>query len=164
MTSKNKPQAPDPIIARNRRARHDYFIEETIEAGVVLRGWEVKSLRSGKAQINESYVVLRRGEGWLVGCHISPLPQAADQPTNPTRSRKLLLHGKELAHLIGSTERKGYTLIPLSLYWKRGRAKLQIGLARGKQKHDQRQTIKQRDWDRERARLVRHSQIRGGGS
>ena len=162
MSQKTRTKAPDPTIARNRRARHDYAIEETFEAGLALDGWEVKSLRSGRAQINEGYVSVRKGEGWLLGCHIDPLPNAAHLPTDPTRPRKLLLHGKEIAHLQGAVDRQGYTLIPLSLYWKQGRAKLQVALARGKHKHDRRQTAKTRDWERDRERLMRQSTRQGG--
>lgn len=154
-------KTPDPTIARNRRARHDYAIEETFEAGLALAGWEVKSLREGRAQINEGYVSIRKGEGWLLGSHITPLPNAAHLAADPARPRKLLLHAKELAHLQGAVERQGYTLIPLSLYWKRGRAKLQLALARGKHKHDRRQALKARDWARDRERLLRQSARQG---
>ena len=150
-----KPPSADPAIARNRRARHDYFLEETLEAGLALLGWEVKALRGGRAQISESYVVVRGGEGWLLGSHIQPLPQAADQSADPARPRKLLLHARELGRLTGAAERQGYALVPLSLYWKRGRAKLQLALARGKRQHDRRQAVRQREWARDRARALR---------
>ena len=150
-----KPPAADPTIARNRRARHDYFLEETLEAGLALQGWEVKSLRDGRAQISESYVVVRHGEGWLLGSHIQPPPQAADRAADPARPRKLLLHAREIARLLGAVNRRGYALVPLSLYWKRGRAKLQLALARGKRQQDRRQTVKQREWERDRARALR---------
>ena len=150
-----KPPSADPTIARNRRARHDYFLEETLEAGLALLGWEVKALRGGRAQISESYVVVRGGEGWLLGSHIQPLPQAADRSAAPDRPRKLLLHARELARLTGAAERQGYALVPLSLYWKRGRAKLQLALARGKRQHDRRQAVRQREWARDRARALR---------
>ena len=150
-----KPPAADPTIARNRRARHDYFLEETLEAGLALQGWEVKGLRGGRAQISESYVVVRGGEGWLLGCHIQPPPQAAARAPDPARPRKLLLHARELARLLGAVNRQGYALVPLSLYWKRGRAKLQLALARGKRQQDRRQTIKRREWERDRARALR---------
>lgn len=155
MSSKKNP-AGSANIAQNRQATHDYFIEERFEAGLVLEGWEVKSLRAGKAQLKESYVVLRNGEAWLFGAHFSPLLSASThvQP-DPTRTRKLLLHAAELSRLIGHVERKGYTLVPLSLYWKHGRAKLEIGLARGKQQHDKRATEKARDWQREKQRVMR---------
>ena len=150
-----KPPSADPTIARNRRARHDYFLEETLEAGLALQGWEVKSLRGGRAQISESYVVVRRGEGWLLGSHIQPPPQAADRTLDPARPRKLLLHAREIARLTGAADRQGYALVPLSLYWKRGRAKLQLALARGKRQRDRRQAVKQREWERDRARALR---------
>ncbi|QJD28544.1 SsrA-binding protein SmpB [Methylococcus geothermalis] len=154
--STKKSAAGSANIAQNRQATHEYFIEERFEAGLVLEGWEVKSLRAGKAQLKESYVVLRNGEAWLFGAHFSPLPSASThvQP-DPTRTRKLLLHAEELSRLIGQVERKGYTLVPLSLYWKQGRAKLEIGLARGKQLHDKRATEKARDWQREKQRVMR---------
>ncbi|NIR58555.1 MAG: SsrA-binding protein SmpB [Gammaproteobacteria bacterium] len=145
------------MIAVNRRARHDYFIEERIEAGLELEGWEVRSLRSGRAQIAEAYVVIKRGEAWLLGAHVAPLPSASTHIVpDPARTRKLLLHRREIDRLIGAVERKGYTLVPLQLYWKRGRAKLEIGLAKGKRKHDKRETEKQRDWEREKQRVMRH--------
>ncbi|MEK6551708.1 MAG: SsrA-binding protein SmpB [Pseudomonadota bacterium] len=153
---KKKDDKPSPVIAQNRKARHDYFIEEKFEAGLTLTGWEVKSLRAGRAQLKEGYVVIENGEAWLVGTHISPLPQASTHvDTNPVRKRKLLLHRKELNNLVGAVERKGYTLVPLELYWKHGRAKLAIGLARGKQAHDKRQTIRDREIDREISRTLK---------
>jgi SsrA-binding protein len=152
---KDKTTAPR-VIAENRRARFDYFIEERFEAGLALQGWEVKSMRAGKAQIAESYVFLRDGEAFVLGAHITPLNTASTHITiDPTRTRKLLLNRKELAHLVGAVERKGYTLVPLELYWKNGRAKLQIGLAKGKKQHDKRATEKDRDWERDRARALR---------
>ena len=120
-----------PAIAENRRARHEYFLEETLEAGLVLEGWEIKSLRSGRAQISESYIAIRQGEGWLLGSHIQALPTAAHLAADPARKRKLLLHRREIARLQEAAQRKGYTLVPLSLYWKQGRAKLRLALARG---------------------------------
>ena len=153
-TPSKKPA--DRIIAVNRRARHDYFIEDQFEAGLVLEGWEAKSLRAGRVQISESYVLLREGEAWLFGAHITPLPAASThvQP-DPTRTRKLLLHRAELRRLIGAVERKGYALVALSLYWKDGRAKLEIGLGKGKKAHDKRATEKDRDWQRDKQRLLR---------
>ena len=143
-------------IALNKRARHEYSIEERYEAGLELRGWEVKSLRAGKAQITEGYVIVRSGEAFLLGANITPLISASTHvQADPTRTRRLLLHRSELDSLIGSVERKGYTLVPLALYWSRGRAKLEIGLARGKKLHDKRATEKDRDWERQRARLLR---------
>jgi SsrA-binding protein len=144
------------LIAENRRARHDYFIEERYEAGLTLMGWEVKSMRAGKAQIAEGYVVIRGGEIWLIGAHITPLSSASTHViTDPVRSRKLLLNRAEIDKLIGAVERSGYTIVPLELYWKVGRAKLRIGLAKGKKQHDKRDAEKDRDWERDRGRLMR---------
>ncbi|MCS6947439.1 MAG: SsrA-binding protein SmpB [Steroidobacteraceae bacterium] len=144
------------LIAENRRARFDYFIEERYEAGLALQGWEVKALRAGKAQIAEAYVYLRDGEAFLLGAHFTPLNTASTHvAVDPTRTRKLLLKRAELAHLVGAVERRGYTLVPLELYWKNGRAKLQIGLAKGKKLHDKRAAQKERDWQRDKARLLR---------
>jgi len=144
------------IIALNRRARHDYFIEDRYEAGLALQGWEVKSLRAGKAQITEAYVILKNGEAWLLGAHFTPLKEASTHVhPDPTRTRKLLLHERELAQLIGKVERAGYTLIPLDLHWTRGRAKLSVGLAKGKKQHDKRADLKRRAWERDRDRLLR---------
>ena len=146
----------DPGIARNKKAWHDYFIEEEFEAGLVLQGWEVKSLRGGRAQLKESYVIIRSGELYLFGAHFSPLPAASTHvKPDPTRIRKLLLHAKEISKLIGAVERKGYALIPLSLYWKKGRAKLKIALAKGKKQHDKRASIREREWDRDQHRLLK---------
>ncbi|KAF0193319.1 MAG: SsrA-binding protein [Gammaproteobacteria bacterium] len=143
-------------IALNKTARHDYFIEERYEAGLVLEGWEVKSLREGHVQLKESYVVIKNGEAWLLGAHISPLTTASTHINpDPIRTRKLLLHGAELHKLIGAVERRGYTLVPLAMYWKSGRAKLEIGLAKGKQKHDKRAVLKERDWQRDKQRLLK---------
>jgi SsrA-binding protein len=143
-------------IAVNRRARHDYFIEERFEAGVVLHGWEVKALRAGRLQLTEAYVLLRADEAWLFGAHVSPLPTASThvQP-DPTRSRKLLLHRRQIDSLVGAVERKGRTIVPLAMYWKNGRAKLEIGLARGKKEHDKRADTRERDWEREKARVMK---------
>ena len=147
---------PSPTIAENRKARHDYFIEDRYEAGLALEGWEVKSLRAGRAQLKESYVFVRNGEAWLFGAHFSPLISASTHvPPDPTRTRKLLLHRHQLDHLVGAVERRGYTVVPLLLYWKNGRAKLEIGLAKGKKQHDKRATDKARDWEREKARLLK---------
>jgi SsrA-binding protein len=145
-------------IARNKKAFHDYFIEEHFEAGLVLQGWEVKSIRAGRAQLKESYVLLKDGEAYLFGAHIAPLSSASThiQP-DPTRTRKLLLHYAELSRLIGASERQGYALIPLALYWKRGMVKLDMGLAKGKKQYDKRATEKERDWQRDKQRLLRVS-------
>jgi SsrA-binding protein len=156
--SKKKPTDDSPLIAENRKARHDYFIEETYEAGLALLGWEVKSLRAGRAQLKEAYVFIKDGEAWLFGAHVAALPTASTHVIpDPIRTRKLLLNRAELNGLIGAVERRGYTLVPLELYWKSGRAKLRVGLAKGKKEHDKRATSKDRDWQRERARLLKSS-------
>jgi SsrA-binding protein len=153
-----KPTEKLPPIAVNRKARFDYFIEERFEAGISLLGWEVKSMRAGKAQIAEAYVYLRNGEAFLFGEHISPLNSASTHvDTDPTRTRKLLLSRRQLDHLIGAVERRGYTLVPLELYWKEGRAKLAIGLAKGKKQHDKRAADKDRDWQRDKSRIMKAS-------
>jgi SsrA-binding protein len=151
-----KAEATPALIAENRKARFDYFIEDRYEAGLALQGWEVKAMRAGRAQLKESYVYLRAGEAFLIGAHISPLPTASTHvAADPVRTRKLLMHRSELQQLIGSVERRGYTLVPLELYWKKGRAKIRIGLAKGKKQHDKRATEKDRDWQRDKARLLR---------
>lgn len=143
-------------IAQNKKARFDYFIEDTVEAGLQLEGWEVKSLRAGRAQLTESYVHVRNGEAFLLGAHFSPLLSASTHvKPDPTRTRKLLLHRGELDRLIGLVERKGYALVPLNLHWTRGRVKLDVGLARGKKQHDKRETKKNRDWERQKARIMK---------
>lgn len=154
---KAKAKTSGQTIARNKKAKHDYSIEDTYEAGLSLQGWEVKSMREGRVQLKESYVVVKKGEAWLFGAHISPLVSASTH-INPEsiRTRKLLLHRKELNRLIGHVERKGYTLVPLALYWKKGRVKLEIGLAKGKKLHDKRATEKERDWQREKQRILKH--------
>jgi SsrA-binding protein len=155
-TPRKDKHADQPPIALNKRARFDYFIEENLEAGMALQGWEVKSLRAGKAQITEGYVLLKNGEAWLIGAHFSPLKTTSTHVVaDPTRTRKLLLHRKEIDRLLGAVERKGYTIVPLRLYWKGGNVKLEVGLAKGKQAHDKRATEKNRDWQREKARLLR---------
>jgi len=153
---KSTTKGSSSTIALNKKARHNYFIEDRFEAGIALQGWEVKSLREGRVQLTESYVILQNGEAWLFGFHISPLISASTHITpDPTRSRKLLLHRRELDKLIGAVERKGYTLVATALYWKRGRAKLEIALARGKQSHDKRATQKDQEWTRSKQRLLR---------
>lgn len=143
-------------IAENKKAFHDYFIEERFEAGLMLEGWEAKAIRAGRSNLKESYVILKGGEVFLIGCHISPLTTASTHvTTDPVRTRKLLLNKKEINKLIGSVERAGYALVPLDLHFKRGRIKLDIGLAKGKKQYDKRDTEKQRDWEREKARLMR---------
>ncbi len=145
-----------PPIAVNRKARFDYFIEERFEAGISLLGWEVKSMRAGKAQIAEAYVYLKDGEAYLFGAHIHALNSASTHvDTDPTRTRKLLLTRRQLDHLVGAVERRGYTLVPLELYWKQGRAKLEIGLAKGKKQHDKRAADKDRDWQRDKSRIMK---------
>lgn len=159
MAGKNKKKKGDNsnTIAQNRKARHDYFIEDKFEAGLVLEGWEVKSLRDGRAQLQESYIVMHQGEAWLHGAHISPMLSASTH-INPLniRRRKLLLNRIELNRLIGAVDRKGYTIVPMALYWKKGRAKLEIALAKGKQQQDKRATTKDQDWAREKARIFRN--------
>lgn len=151
-----KHDSANPSIAENRKARHDYFIEDTYEAGLALQGWEVKSLRAGRAQLKEAYVFLRNGEAFLFGAHVSALPTASTHIIpDPIRTRKLLLNRAELNGLVGAVDRKGYTLVPLELYWKNGKVKLRIGLAKGKKDHDKRATEKDRDWQRDKARLMR---------
>ena len=143
-------------IIDNRKAFFDYFVEERFEAGLVLEGWEVKALRAGRAQIKEGYVVIKNGELFLIGTHISPLPEASKFANlDPVRTRKLLLHRDQIDKLIGKVEQRGHTLVPLNFHYKEGRVKCEIGLAKGKKLHDKRETEKKRDWDRERARLMR---------
>tara|TARA_R110000787_G_scaffold162309_8_gene275670 strand:- start:1079 stop:1573 length:495 start_codon:yes stop_codon:yes gene_type:complete len=155
--SANKKSGEQPRqIAANRRARHEYFIEENFEAGLILEGWEVKSLRAGRAQITEAYVVLKNREAFLIGAHFTPLKQASTHVhADPTRTRKLLLHERELSQLVGKVERAGYTVVPLDLHWTRGRAKADIGLAKGKKQHDKRADSKEKDWARQKGRLLR---------
>jgi len=143
-------------IVQNRKAFHDYFVEERFEAGLMLEGWEVKSIRAGRAQITEAYVVVRNEALWLLGAHVSPLPTAsAHVSPNPTRTRKLLMHAEEIRKLIGKVEQRGYTLIPLDLHYKGGRIKLEIGLAKGKQHHDKRAAERDKQWQRDKQRLIR---------
>ncbi|MCH8302016.1 MAG: SsrA-binding protein SmpB [Proteobacteria bacterium] len=160
MSQTSKKTPGNSTIARNKKARHEYFVEETFEAGLMLQGWEVKSLRAGRAQLTESYVHIRNGEAWLLGAHISPLTTASTHiHPEPTRTRKLLLHRQQLDRLIGAVERKGYTLVPLNLHWSKGKAKLEIGLAKGKKQHDKRATQKERDWKRQKARILKSSNL-----
>ncbi|WP_022952270.1 SsrA-binding protein SmpB [Leucothrix mucor] len=145
-------------IATNKVARHEYFIEDTNEAGVVLEGWEVKSLREGKVQLKESYVFMKNGEAWLNNAHISPLSTVSTHITaNPLRSRKLLLHVEELVRLAAAVDRKGYTVVPLTMYWKNNRVKLEIGLGKGKQLHDKRAVSKEKDWNRDKQRTLKNA-------
>jgi len=143
-------------IVQNRKAFHDYFVEERHEAGLALQGWEVKSIRAGRAQINEAYVTVRGGELWLIGAHISPLVTASTHVVaDPTRSRKLLMHAEEIQRLVGKVEQRGHTLVPLDLHFRKGRIKLEFALARGKLKHDKRASERDREWQREKQRLLR---------
>jgi len=143
-------------IVQNRKASHDYFIEQRFEAGIALEGWEVKAIRAGRVQLKEAYVIVNNGELFLIGSHISPLLAASTHITpDPVRTRKLLLHAGEISELIGSVERAGYTLVPLDMHYKNGRIKLEIGLARGKRQYDKRQAEKEKDWRREKQRLLR---------
>ena len=143
-------------IIDNRKAFYDYSVEERYEAGLVLEGWEVKALRAGRGQIKEGYVVIKNNELFLIGTHISPLAEASTHINpDPVRTRKLLLHSEQISKLIGKVERSGYTLVPLNFHYKNGRVKCEIGLAKGKKQHDKRETEKKRDWEREKARLMR---------
>lgn len=145
-------------ITENRKAYFDYFIEEKYQAGMVLQGWEVKSIREGRVQLKESYVVVLKGEVWLLGAHISPLVTASTHiHPDPTRTRKLLLTKKEISYLIGKVERAGYTLAPLKLFYSKGNVKIEIGLAKGKKQHDKRQAEKDREWNREKHRLLKNN-------
>jgi SsrA-binding protein len=156
--SKTVKGAGSSTIVTNKKARHDYFIEDRLEAGLALEGWEVKSLRAGKVQIVDSYVFIKEGEAYVSNLMITPLQTASTHINpEPTRVRKLLLHRMEIDRLTGAVERKGYTLIALSLYWKKGRVKVEVGLAKGKQAHDKRASEKDRDWKREKQRLMKNA-------
>ena len=156
MSQPNKAKPASSRIALNKKARHNYFIENTFEAGLALEGWEVKSMREGRAQLAEAYVNLCKGEAWLVGAHFAPLTTASTHiNTDPTRARKLLLHRHELDRLTGAVERKGFTLVPLKLHWHKGRAKLDVDLAKGKKQHDKRAADKDRDWQRQKERILK---------
>ena len=151
-----KKDVPSNVIARNRKARHDYAIDDTVEAGIALEGWEVKSLRSGRLQLRDSFAAIKSGEIWLQGAHITPLGTVSTHVTaNPLRDRKLLLNRHEISRLVGAVKRRGYTLIALDMHWKRSRAKVLLGTARGRKQHDKRAAEKNRDWERERSRLMR---------
>lgn len=157
MTAKEQQKA---TIVVNKKARFDYFIEDEFEAGLVLEGWEVKSLRAGKINLSEAHVIIKNGEAFLLGAQIQPLPTAATHLfPDPIRTRKLLLNKRELSRLIGSVERQGYTLVPLSLYWKRNRVKAKVALAKGKKTHDKRTSVKDRDWLRDRSRIMKNKNI-----
>jgi len=156
MAKKKKQNNPNSI-AQNKKARFDYFIEETFEAGLALEGWEVKSLRQGKVQINESYILLKNNEAWLFGALITPLITASTHSNHdPLRLRKLLMHRKEIDRLIGLVDQKGFTVVPLDLHWSRGKVKISIGLAKGKKLHDKRATQKERDWNRDKQRIMKY--------
>lgn len=159
MAKKNKKKSPHSnTIALNRKARHDYAVEDNFEAGLALEGWEVKSLRANQVQISESYIMVQNNELYWIGGQITPLLSASTHiHPNPTRARKLLMHRREIDRLIGQIERKGYTLLPLALYWKNGRAKIDVGLAKGKKAHDKRAADKEQDWGREKQRMLKHS-------
>ena len=144
------------LLADNRRARHHYTVEDDFEAGLVLEGWEVKAIRAGRAQLTESHVVVRRSELFLLNCHVSPLSSLSTHvEARPTRSRKLLMHGTQIRRLIGKVREAGLTLIPLNLHLSRGMVKLQVALARGKKRHDKRESVKRREWEREKGRILR---------
>lgn len=148
-------------IVQNRRAQHDYFIEERFEAGIALEGWEVKAIRAGRCQMNEGYVLIRQAELYLIGAHISPLPEASTHvKPDPMRTRKLLLRAEQIRKLIGKVERSGYTLVPLDLHYTRGRVKVEIGLAKGKKQYDKRATEREREWQRDKQRLLKQSTVR----
>ena len=156
MSKKNNDSSRGGVIAVNKRARFDYHVDERLEAGIALEGWEVKSLRDGRIQFGESYALIKGGEAYLFGAQITPLISASTHVVaDKMRNRKLLLHKAELNRLIGAVERKGYTVIPLSLYWKGNRVKVELGLAKGKKEHDKRETEKERDWQRDKGRIMR---------
>lgn len=158
MSKQKKPQANSGTIALNRRAKHEYFVEERFEAGIALTGWEVKSLRAGKAQLVDSYVLLKDGEAFLFGAYIAPLPTVSTHViADPIRTRKLLLNARELDKLFTGVEQKGYSCVPMALYWKKHLVKCEIALVKGKKDYDKRETEKNRDWDREKQRLVRET-------
>jgi SsrA-binding protein len=154
---KNKRKTGSSTIAVNKRARFEYHVEERLEAGLALEGWEVKALREGRVQFADSYVLLKDNEAFLFGCRINPLPTVSTHITpDPVRTRKLLLHRNEIDRLIGAVDRRGYTVIPTAMYWSRGRAKVELGMAKGKRQHDKRKTQKDRDWERQKARIMKH--------
>lgn len=156
MAKKKKPGSN--TIAQNKKARHDYFIEDRFEAGLALTGWEVKALRAGRGQLTDSYVVFHKDEAWLLGTQIQPLPQASTHfVTEPNRTRKLLLHRRELEKLYEATTQKGHTIVATALYWKNHLVKCEVAIAKGKQQHDKRQTEKDRDWDKQKQRVMQHA-------
>lgn len=152
----NKKIEQDKLIATNKKARHDYFLETQFEAGLVLEGWEIKSIRAGQVQLKESYIVFKQNEPWLIGTHISPLKTASTHiDPDPLRSRKLLLNRREINKLIAARELEGYTIVPVDLHWFHNRVKIQIAIAKGKKQHDKREAAKKHDWNRERQRLLK---------
>jgi SsrA-binding protein len=154
--AKSKSVLHDSTIALNKKAGHDYFLEQRFEAGIALEGWEVKSLRAGKIQLIDSYILLKNNEAWLIGTQIPPIDTTSKQsPVDPQRTRRLLLHAREISRLIGAKEREGYTLIPTKMYWKNNRVKLELAIAKGKKKYDKRASEKDRDWQREKERLFK---------
>jgi len=156
--SKSKSGKPSSTIALNKKARHEYHIEERFEAGLVLTGWEVKSLRAGKCQLTDAYVLLKDGEAWLLGAHITPLTTASTHVNaDPSRTRKLLLHAKEIGRIVGKVNQAGFTCVPLAIYWKRNKVKCEIALVKGKKLYDKRATEKERDWNRQKARIMREN-------
>lgn len=158
--SKNKSGAPSATIALNKKAKHEYHIEERFEAGLALLGWEVKSIRAGKAQLTDAYVLLKNGEAWLLGSHIMPLTAASTHVVaDPTRTRKLLLHAKEIGKIVGQVNQTGHTCIPLAMYWKKNKVKCEIALVKGKKLFDKRATEKERDWNRQKQRILRDNNV-----
>ena len=159
MAGKKKPKVQSNTIARNKKAKFDYYLHDRFEAGVALEGWEVKSLRAGKCQLGDTYILLKSGEAFLLGCNITPMAAAAAHvDADPTRTRKLLLHKREIGRLNGATQQKGQTCIPVSLYWKSNKVKCEIALASGKKEHDKRATLKERDWGRDKSRIMKENQ------
>ncbi len=157
MATKKKKRLGDGTIAQNRKARHDYHIEDKLEAGLVLAGWEVKSMREGKCQLTDSYVQFKNGEAWLMGAHVQPLPAACTHViAEPNRTRKLLLNKKEIARLVGKLNQTGHSCVPLAIYWKGNKVKCEIALVKGKTDYDKRTAEKDKDWNREKQRIVRH--------
>ncbi|HET9843930.1 MAG TPA: SsrA-binding protein SmpB [Gammaproteobacteria bacterium] len=158
MAKKKKDIQPDSTIAVNRKVRHEYSLEKFFEAGLVLQGWEVKSIRAGKANISEAYIILKNGEAWIIGSQFVPLLSASTHVVaEANRTRKLLLHQSELNQLVAAVERQGYTIVPLKLFWKNGRVKCDLAIAKGKKLHDKRQSIKDREWQRSKARVLKRN-------
>lgn len=155
----NKPtKNTERLIVQNKKAYHDYFIEDRYEAGIMLEGWEVKSIRAGRVQLKDSYVIIKNNAGWLIGAHISPLPTASTHiHPNPTRSRKLLLHQREINKLHNAKERQGYTITAIDLHWHKNNVKVEIGIAKGKKQHDKREVLKKKAWEREQSRNIKLS-------